>query len=138
MQTTPLDIAGGNARWVTDAATGCTSLQWTHPGADPACVPYARLRWSADVLAGDAGAGWARSLPTVVQRYDDERSWIFHASRLQPLHDLPGRPDGRWSVYRWAGEWVVEFHADVAGHGAAMPLIVALTATLGSGPSAIR
>ena len=137
MLTTPLNIAGGRAKWVSHSAEHGTWLEWTHAGAEPTHVCFERLRWSADVLAG-AGPGWARSLPTVVQLYDDERSWIFHASRLAPLHDLPCRPDGRWSVYRWGGEWVVEYHPDVAGQGTAMPLLVALTAVLGSGPTAIR
>ncbi len=138
MRTSPLDIAGGRARWTTFAGDRGTWLEWTYGSAPPAHVPFAHLRWSADVLAGDGRPGWAQTLPTVVQLYDDAESWIFHATRLEPLHDLPCEPNGRWSVYRWAREWIVDFHRDVACHGASMPLVVALTAVLGSRPTAIR
>jgi hypothetical protein len=138
MLTAPLDIAGGRARWIAPTADAGTWLEWTQAARPPARVPFAHLRWSTDVLAGADGPSWAKQLPTVVQLYDDADSWIFHPTRLEPMYDLPCRPGGRWSVYRWAREWVVEYHPQVASPGAAMPLIVALTAVLGCGPSAIR
>jgi hypothetical protein len=138
MRTSPLDIAGGSARWISPADDDRTWLEWTHAGAAPALVPFAQLRWSADLLAGADGPRWARSLPTVVQRYDRDESWIFHATRLETLHDLPCEPGGRWSVYRWEGEWVVDYHRQVACPGATLPLLVALTAVEGRGPTAIR
>jgi hypothetical protein len=140
MQTTPLHIAGGLATWVSDpgAAGDATWLEWSRDGAPTTCVPLAQLRWSTDVLAGADRPGWARTLPTIVQLYDEARSWIFHETRLEPLHDLPGRPNGRWSVHRWASQWVVDYHFHVATPGVSLPLLVALSAVLGSGPSAIR
>ena len=138
MRTSPLDIAGGRATWVSPSMESGTWLEWAHDGEPPSRVPFAQLRWSADLLAGGEGPIWARELPKVIQWYDHEESWIFHATRLAPLHDLPCEPSGRWSVYRWDGEWVVDYHHQVASHGASMPLIVALTAVLGCGPTAIR
>jgi hypothetical protein len=138
MRTSPLDIAGGRARWISPAGDDGTWLEWTHGAEAPSRVSFAQLRWSADLLAGAEGPTWARSLPTVVQRYDHDESWIFHATRLETLHDLPCEPGGRWSVYRWRGEWFVDFHQQVACPGATMPLLVALTAVQGCGPTAIR
>ena len=138
MRTSPLDIAGGSARWISPTDDRGTWLEWTHMGGEPARVPFAQLRWSADLLAGSEGPIWARELPTVIQWYDDEESWIFHATRLSTLHDLQCEPGGRWSVYRWEGEWVVDYHRQVACPGASMPLLVALTAVQGCGPTAIR
>jgi len=138
MRTSALDIAGGHARWVSHPADGGTWLEWSRGSEPPALVPFAHLRYSADLLAGADGPRWARELPTVVEWYDHASSWIFHATRLQPMHDLPCLPYGRWSVYRWDGQWVVDFHHQVASHGASMPLLVALTAVNGCGPTAIR
>lgn len=131
-------MAGGTATWVSPAEAAGTWLEWSHAGAPPARVPFAQLRWSTDLLAGAEGPTWARALPTVVQRYDRECSWIFHATRLAPLHDLPCEPGGRWSVYRWQGAWMVDYHQDVACPGATIPLIVALSAVEGCAPTAIR
>ena len=138
MRTAPLDISGGTATWISPSDGAGTWLEWSPVGAPPARIPFAQLRWSADLLAGSDGPTWARAVPTVVQRYDEERSWIFHATRLEPLHDLPCEPGGRWSVYRWKRQWMVDYHQDVACPGATMPLIVALTAVEGHGPTAIR
>jgi hypothetical protein len=138
MRTQALDIAGGRARWTTHGGDGATWLEWTHDGAPPAHIPFGHLRWSVDVLAGGDGPLWARSLPTIVERYDDAESWIFHASRLEPLHDLPCPTTGRWSVYRWAGQWMLDFHQQVACTGVSLPLLAALIAVLGCWPAAIR
>jgi hypothetical protein len=138
MRTTPIDIAGGRAQWVADPAGSGTWLEWSHGLDSPSRVPFAQLRWSADLLAGEGRPGWADALPTVVEWYDHAESWIFHASRLEPMHDLPCRTAGRWSVYRWAGQWLVDYHRQVASPGEAMPLLVALTAVLGRFPTAIR
>ena len=138
MRTSPLDIAGGRAAWVSDAGEGVTYLEWRHGSAPPARVPFSDLRWSADLLAGAGGPGWAAALPHVVDWSDRTESWIFHASRLRPLHELQSPGHGRWSVYRWAGEWMVDYHDQIASRGACMPLLVALTAVLGCFPTAIR
>jgi hypothetical protein len=138
MRTSPIDISGGRAQWVTDPAGSGTWLEWSQDAASSSRVPFDQLRWSADLLAGEGGPTWASVLPKVVEWYDHEESWIFHASRLEPMHDLPCRAAGRWSVYRWAGQWLVDYHRQVASPGAAMPLLVALTAVLGRFPTAIR
>jgi hypothetical protein len=138
MRTSPLDLAGSRAAWVSDAAEGGTCLEWRHGSAPPARVPFSELRWSADLLAGSGGPGWAAVLPQVVDWSERTESWVFHASRLKPMHDLHLREQGRWSVYRWAGDWVIDFHRTVGSRGVTMPLLVALTAVLGCFPSAIR
>ena len=143
MPSTALHIAGGRATWVCDpcgpeAGTNGTWLEWSEGAAPAIRIPFEQLRWSADVLGGGDRPGWARSLPTVVQLYDDAGSWIFHETRLEPLHDLPGRPYGHWSIRRWACQWVVDYHRHVATPGVSLPLLAALTAVLGCGPTAIR
>jgi hypothetical protein len=136
LRTSALDNAGGRARWTSHHGDGGTWLEWTHDDAPPSHIPFGYLRWSVDLLAGGDGPLWARALPTIVERDEDE-SWIFHASRLRPLHDLPCRAEGRWSIYRWAGEWMLDYHQQVACTGVSLPLLAALTAVLGRRPAAI-
>jgi hypothetical protein len=71
MRTSPLDIAGGRATWVSPSMESGTWLEWAHDGEPPSRVPFAQLRWSADLLAGSEGPIWAREIPTVIQWYDD-------------------------------------------------------------------